>query len=68
MSAKNTLKRKRNALPDLLGLVNNLIDKCLNAIQRPGFQASISDLATLIHLRLKLQPPDDTPSKVIWID
>ncbi len=52
-------------MPDL---VNELIDKCLGAILSHDFKASIADLVTLIRLRLKLMPPDETPPRVVWLD
>jgi hypothetical protein len=68
MAAKNTLKYKRNENRPLPELVNELIDKCLGAILSEKFRASIADLVTLIRLRLKLMPPDETPPRVVWID
>jgi hypothetical protein len=68
MAAKNTLKYKRNEIRPLPDLVNELIDKCLGAIMSIDFKASIADLVTLIRLRLKLMPPDETPPKVVWLD
>ena len=68
MAAKNTLKYKRNETRPLPDLVNELIDKCLGAILSHDFKASIADLVTLIRLRLKLMPPDETPPKVVWLD
>jgi hypothetical protein len=68
MAAKNTLKYKRNETRPLPDLVNDLIDKCLGAILRVDFKASIADLVTLIRLRLKLMPPDETPPRVVWLD
>ncbi len=68
MAAKNTLKYKRNEDRPLPHLVDELIDKCLGAILSLEFKASIADLITLIRLRLKLMPPDETPPRVVWID
>ncbi len=68
MAAKNTLKYKRNEFRPLLDLVNDLLDRCLNAIQSPAFKASIADLVTLIRLRLKIQPPEPATPKVIFIE
>ncbi len=68
MAAKNTLKYKRNEIRPLPELVNELIDKCLGAILSHKFKASIADLVTLIRLRLKLMPPDETPPRVIWVE
>ena len=64
MAAKNTLKYKRNETRPLPDLVNELIDKCLGAILSLDFKASIADLVTLIRLRLKLMPPDETPPRM----
>jgi hypothetical protein len=68
MAAKNTLKYKRNETRPLPDLVNELIDKCLGAILSLDFKASIADLVTLIRLRLKLMPPEQTPPRVVWLD
>ena len=68
MAAKNTLKYKRNEARPLPDLVNELIDKCLGAMLSHDFKASIADLVTLIRLRLKLMPPDETPPRVVWLD
>jgi hypothetical protein len=68
MAAKNTLKYKRNQTRHLNNLVNELIDKCLGAILSHEFKASIADLVTLIRLRLKLMPPDETPARVVWLE
>ena len=68
MAAKNTLKYKRNEIRPLPDLVNELIDKCLGAILSHEFKASIADLITLIRLRLKLMPPDEMPTSVVWLD
>ena len=64
MAAKNTLKYKRNRQPPLLELVNNLIDKCLNAIESPVFKATISDWVRLIRLRLEIEPLPTQPRTV----
>jgi hypothetical protein len=68
MAAKNTLKYRRNEFRPLLDLVNDLIDRCLNAIQSPRFKSSIADLVALIRLRLKIQPPEPVVPKVIFIE
>ncbi|MGA2714757.1 MAG: hypothetical protein ABSG41_16780 [Bryobacteraceae bacterium] len=56
MAAKNTLKYKRNRLPPLLVIVDELIHTCLRAIASPDFKATISDFIRLIRLRLKWDP------------
>ena len=68
MAAKNTLKYKRNETRPLPDLINELIDKCLGAILSLDFKASIADLVTLIRLRLKLMPPDETPPRIVWAE
>ena len=68
MAAKNTLKYKRNETRPLANLVNELIDKCLGAILSHEFKASIADLVTLLRLRLKLMPPDETPPRIVWAE
>ena len=67
MAAKNTLKYKRNRLPPLLDLVNDLIDRCLRAIESPKFKATVSGLIQLIRLRLKIDPPEPVQRKVTLV-
>ncbi|MGA2712316.1 MAG: hypothetical protein ABSG41_04350 [Bryobacteraceae bacterium] len=68
MAAKNTLKYKRNKLPPLLDLVDDLLEMCLRAIRSPDFKGTVSDLIRLIRLRLKLEPPKPAPTTARWID
>jgi hypothetical protein len=68
MAAKRTLKYKYNRLPPLLDLVNDLIDRCLRHIESPEFKATVSGLVQLIRLRLKIDPPEPAPRKVVWVD
>jgi|ERR1700679_1077028 hypothetical protein len=68
MAAKNTLKYKRNKLPPLLEIVDDLLDMCLCAIRSPSFKGTISDLIRLIRLRRDLEPPKPTPTTAHWID
>ena len=68
MAAKNTLKYKRNKLPPLLDIVNDLVEVCLRAIRSPSFKCTVSDLIQLIRLRRKLEPPEPCPTAARWID
>ena len=68
MAAKNTLKYKRNKLPPLLEIVDDLLDMCLCAIRSPGFTGTISDLVRLIRLRRDLEPSIPTPATAHWIE
>jgi hypothetical protein len=68
MAAKNTLKYKRNKLPPLLDLVNDLLEVCRRAIRSPGFKGTLSDLIRLIRLRRDLEPPQPSPTTARWID
>ena len=68
MAAKNTLKYKRNKLPPLLDIVNDLLEVCLRTIRSPDFKGTLSDLIRLIRLRLKLEPPQTPKTTAIWID
>ena len=68
MAAKNTLKYKRNKLPPLLDIVNDLLEVCLRAIRSPSFKSTVSDLIQLIRLRRKLEPPEPCPTTARWID
>jgi hypothetical protein len=68
MAAKNTLKYKRNRKPPLLEYVNNLIEKCLNAIQSQDVKATMSGLVQLIRLRLKIEPLKPGPQTVRWVE
>ena len=68
MAAKNTLKYKRKRLPPLLDIVDELLEKCLHAIQSPNFKATIADLVKLIRLRMNLEPVQPSPVTVRWLD
>jgi hypothetical protein len=68
MAAKNTLKYKRNRLPPLLEIANDLIDKCLQTIQSPSFKATIHDLIRLIRLRLTLKPLHPPIITIRWVE
>ena len=68
MAAKNTLKYKRNRLPPLLDLVNDLIERCLQAIESPDFKATIGDLIKLIQLRLKIEPLQPAITTARWVE
>jgi len=57
MAAKNTLKYKRNQLPPILVIVDELIHTCLRAIASQDFKATISDFIRLIRLRPKMGTP-----------
>ncbi len=68
VTAKNTLKYKRNRLPPLLDLVDRAIDVCLRVIERPDFKFTMSDLIRLVRLSLKLKPPNRGARSVQWFD
>ena len=68
MAAKNTLKYKRKRLPPLLDIVDELLEKCLHAIQSPNFKATVADLVKLIRLRLNLEPLQPSPVTTRWLD
>lgn len=52
----------------MIEILDNSIARCLEALDDPGVKASFTDLTTLIRLRLKLQPEDQTPPRVVWVD
>jgi hypothetical protein len=68
MAAKNTLKYKRNQLPPLLDLINDLVEKCLKTLESPDYKATISDLVKLIRFRLKVEPLKPAPKTVRWLE
>ena len=55
-------------MPPLLDLVNDLIDRCLQAIESPDFTATIGDLVKLIRLRLTVKPLQPAPTTARWVD
>lgn len=68
MAAKNTLKYKRNKLPPLVELVDTLIQRSLDALERGEIKATVADLIRVVRFRQKFYPVAPKPQLVAWID
>lgn len=68
MAAKNTLKYKRSKLPPLVELVDKLIQRSLDALQRGEIEATVADLIRVVRFRQKCFPIAPKPQLVTWID
>ncbi|HTA47309.1 MAG TPA: hypothetical protein VK789_32925 [Bryobacteraceae bacterium] len=68
MAAKRTLKYKRNRLPPIVEIIDDAIQYCLRAIEKPGYKGTMSDLIRLIRFSRELHPIKREPTKFIWVD